>query len=92
MVSGAYSHGNELENNLVTVLGFVFVLMFWFRIYLRWLSYKRSFKPLFPEGATIFALVVLSVPFRYTDHSLSVLQEQSWNSAALGIRGFEFSN
>ena len=90
IVTGTHSHGNELENNLVSLLGFFF--MFWLRVYLTRLSYKRSFKPLFPEGATTFTLVVLKVPYHYTDRSLLVLHEQSWNSEAFRIRRFEFSN
>ena len=90
IVTGTPSHGNELENNLVSLLGSFF--MFWFRVYLTRLSYKRSFKPLFPDGTTTFTLVVLKVPYHYTDHSLLVLHKQSWNSEAFWIRRFEFSN
>ena len=86
-----HTHANELENNLI-FFDFFFFLMFWFRIYLRWLFYGSSFRSLFPEEATTAAVVVQRVPFHHTDHSLSVLHKQSWNSAVLEIHRFEFSN
>ena len=52
-------------------------------------GYPETLSHYFQKGPQP-TLVALRVPFDYTDHSLSVLHEQFWNSAALGIRRFEF--
>ena len=59
------------------------VLMFWFRIYLIWLSYEKSFKPLFPgEGGGAQSLLSWDLESHFTTLTI----HYQWSMNNLGIQ------